>query len=211
MNNTEIFELCENSSKHQCLDCNANWEMGIICCSCGRNMNSTRSPKEFYQNNREVTSIPGSVNKKNSCRGAKHGPSERQKMCSHAKQLPKKARQEKHGSHPTILSRWYADEEYRSSLSDIGRREHHIILYDRIALEKHMYIATRVERQKFETLDSYGKCRRRNSAITQSTTRLCSSEKRMQTIARRTFGKDPRRTQNHSSQSTNKTAKTTTV
>ena len=27
MNNTEIFELCENSSKQQCLDCNAYWEI----------------------------------------------------------------------------------------------------------------------------------------------------------------------------------------
>ena len=49
----------------------------------------------------------------------------------------KKARQGKHGGHPTILSRWYASEEYRKSLNDIGWREHHIVLYDRIALEKH--------------------------------------------------------------------------
>ena len=58
----------------------------------------------------------------------------------------KKARQEKHGSHPTILSRWYGDADYRKSLCDIGWREHHIILYDRIALEKHVYKATRAER-----------------------------------------------------------------
>ena len=32
------------------------------------------------------------------------------------------------------------------SLSDIGRKEHHIILYDRIALETHIYKATRAER-----------------------------------------------------------------
>ena len=37
MNNTEIFELCENSSKQQCPDCNTYWEIGIIYCSCGRN------------------------------------------------------------------------------------------------------------------------------------------------------------------------------
>ena len=61
MNNTEIFELCENSSKQQCPCCNAYWEMGIIYCSCGRNMKSTRSPTEFDQNNRDVTSIPGYV------------------------------------------------------------------------------------------------------------------------------------------------------
>ena len=45
-----------------------------------------------------------------------------------------------------MLSRWYACDECRKSLSDIGWRENHIILYDRIALEKHIYTATRAER-----------------------------------------------------------------
>ena len=44
LNNTEIFELYENSSKQQCLDCNAYWEIGIIHCSCGRNIKSSQSP-----------------------------------------------------------------------------------------------------------------------------------------------------------------------
>ena len=44
-----------------------------------------------------------------------------------------------------------------------------------------------------------------------STTRLRSSEKRMQDVARRTHGKDSTRLLNHSSQSTNKTAKRTSV
>ena len=43
LNNTEIFELCENSSKQQCPDCNAYWEKEIINCSCGRNMKSSQS------------------------------------------------------------------------------------------------------------------------------------------------------------------------
>ena len=90
MNNTEIFEFCENSSKQQCPDCNAYWEMGIIYCSCGRTMKSTRSPTEFDQNNRDVTSILGYVIKKNRSRGAKHGASERQKMYFHAKQMLEK-------------------------------------------------------------------------------------------------------------------------
>ena len=33
INHTEIFELCENSGKHQCPDCNTFWEIGIICCT----------------------------------------------------------------------------------------------------------------------------------------------------------------------------------
>ena len=120
--------------------------MGIICCSCGRNMKSTWSPTELDQNNRDVTSIPGYVVKKNRSRVVKHGACERQKMCYHAKQMVRKARLGKHGGHPAILSRWYACDEYRKSLSDFGWREHHIKLYDRIALEKHIYKATRAER-----------------------------------------------------------------
>ena len=69
LNNTEIFELCENSSKQQCPDCNLYWEKGIIHCSCGRTMKSTRNPTEFDQNNRDVASIPGHVIKKSSSRG----------------------------------------------------------------------------------------------------------------------------------------------
>ena len=35
MNQTKIFELCKNSAKHQCLDCKAFSEIGIIYCSAG--------------------------------------------------------------------------------------------------------------------------------------------------------------------------------
>ena len=34
--NTDIFELCETTSKKQCPDCNLYLEVGIVCCSCGR-------------------------------------------------------------------------------------------------------------------------------------------------------------------------------
>ena len=109
-------------------------------------MKSSQSPTEFDQNNRDVTSIPGYVIKKNSSRGVKHGPSERQRMYYQARQMLQKARQGKYGRHPTILSRWYGDADYRKSLSAIGWKEHHIMLYDRIALVKHLYVATEAER-----------------------------------------------------------------
>ena len=80
-----------------------------------------------YQNNRDVTSILGYVVNKNRSLGAKQGASERQKMYYRAKQMLKKARQGKHGGHPTIFSRRYACDECRKSLSDIGLREHHLI------------------------------------------------------------------------------------
>ena len=143
LNNTEIFELCENSSKPQCLDCNLYWAIGIIYCNCGRSMKLTRSPTDSDQNNRDVTSTPGNVIRKNSSCGVKHGPCERQQMHYQARHMLKKAQQEKHGRHPTIRSRLYAEEEHKKSLSATRWKEHHTMLYDRIAVEKHIYTATR--------------------------------------------------------------------
>ena len=80
MNQTEIFELCVNSAKLQCLDCNAVSGIGIIYCSCGRNLKYKRSPATFQKANCDLTSIHGFVIKKNSSRGPKHGASERQIM-----------------------------------------------------------------------------------------------------------------------------------
>ena len=58
----------------------------------------------------------------------------------------KTARQGKHGSHPTILSRWYEQEEYRKSLAEHNIGEKEVMLFDRIALERHDFSATRAER-----------------------------------------------------------------
>ena len=154
--------------------------MRIIYCSCGRNMKSTRSPTEFDPEQPRRHPNPWICDEN----GIKHGASERQKMCFHAKQMLKKTRQEKHGGHPTILSRWHADADYRKSLCDIGWREHHIILYDRIALEKHIYKATRA--QKIQITNNWIL-----TVNSEEGTQLplnqrpdfSSSEKRMQTIA----------------------------
>ena len=118
----------------------------------------------------------------------------------------KKARQGKHGCHPTTLSRLYADESYRKSLSDIGWREHHIMLYDTMAVEKHIYVATRAERIQNSknwilTINAEGPQQPLNQRPDfAQAKREC---KRLR--------KDPSRIQNHSSQSTNKTAKKKTT
>ena len=67
MNHREIFEFCENSAKHQCPDCNAFSEIGIIYCSCA----NSRSPTTLQKTNYDFTSIPVFVIKKNSSRGPK--------------------------------------------------------------------------------------------------------------------------------------------
>ena len=79
----------------------------------------------------------------NSSRGPKHGASERQIMFF---KMLKKARQPKHGGLPTILARWYAEERYRDSLAEHNIGETEIMLYDRIALERHDYTVARAER-----------------------------------------------------------------
>ena len=89
MNHTEIFELCENSAKHQCPDYNVFSEIGIIYCSYGRNLQYSRSPTTLQKTNCDFTSIPDFVIKKNSSRGPKHGVSERQVMFYKAKHMLK--------------------------------------------------------------------------------------------------------------------------
>ena len=58
----------------------------------------------------------------------------------------KKVRQGKRGNHPTILSRWYAPEEYRKSLAEHNIGEKEVMLFDRIALVRHDFSATKAER-----------------------------------------------------------------
>ena len=148
MNNTEIFELCETSSKQQSPDCNLYWEAGIVYCSCGRCLRMWRNDKEVDKSNNDVVSIPAYVIKKNNKRGARHGASERQRVYNMAREMLHKASQEKHGEHSSILARWLSDNRYRKSLSDIGWTKKDIMLFDRIALDNHRYVATRAERSQ---------------------------------------------------------------
>ena len=63
------WELCETSSKKQCTDCAFYWEIGIVCCTCGRCSKSSQRTQELDKNNYDVLSIPGFVIKKNTIRG----------------------------------------------------------------------------------------------------------------------------------------------
>ena len=91
-------------------------------------------------------SIPGYFIKKNNKRGARHGPSERQRMYYKAQEMLHKAGQKKHGGHSSFLARWHNEYSYRDSLTRIGWTEQDIMLFDRITWENHSYVATRAER-----------------------------------------------------------------
>ena len=77
----------------------------------------------------------------------KYGQSERQIMFFKAKEMLEKARQSKHGSHPTILSRWQEQEGHRRSLAEhnIGEEKSCFTI---ASLERHDFSATRSERQQ---------------------------------------------------------------
>ena len=96
MNNTEIFEFCEISSKQQCPDCNLFWEAGIVYCSCGRCLRISRNEKEVDKSDNDVVSIPGYVIKKNNKSGATYGASERQRMFHKAKEMIKRNMEDTH-------------------------------------------------------------------------------------------------------------------
>ena len=91
MNNTEIFELCETSSKQQCLDCNFFWEAGSVYCSCGICLRISRNEKEVDKSNNDALSIPGYVVKKNKKRGARNGLSARQSIYNKGRDMLHKA------------------------------------------------------------------------------------------------------------------------
>ena len=62
VNNTDIFELCETSSKRQCPDCNLCCEVDIVYCTCGRCLKPSQRTKEYNNNNDwDVFSILGYV------------------------------------------------------------------------------------------------------------------------------------------------------
>ena len=150
MNQTEIFELCENTKKLQCQDCKSFTEVGIIFCRCGRNLKYNRSPKP----NLDCNSIDGYILRKNCSRGT-----ERQEKFFKSKDMLRKAKKR---NFPTFLARWQEQESYRSSLKDHGIGEQEIIIYDRLAFERHDFSATKAARMRYSqnwvlTLNAEGK------------------------------------------------------
>ena len=72
-------------------------------------------------------------------------------------EMLQKAHQPKHGGYQSILESWHKDDEYRKSLSKIGRTEEHIIQHDELALEDHSYIETPKERARNEKQLGYSR------------------------------------------------------
>ena len=135
MNNTESFELRENSSKQHCPECNTYWEIEIIQCNCGRKMKSSQRPPGFEQNNYAVTSIPWQCDQEE--RTAVVLPNTdllKDKECTTKRNRCWKMHVRK------------STENTQRYCHEIGWKEKDIMLFDRIVLEKQLFVAKRAER-----------------------------------------------------------------
>ena len=47
MGNSEIFEFYETSSKRQCPDCALFWEIGVVCCTCGKCLQPSEKSRQL--------------------------------------------------------------------------------------------------------------------------------------------------------------------
>ena len=144
----QYFELREISSKIQCPYRSLHWEVGIVCFTCGKCMQPSERKSTVEQGliQRLVNSRP-----RHKKRILPMEPDMNQ-LCwlykyYKAHEMLKKAQKKQY---KTILERWYNDDNYRKSLSDIGWNEEGIMQYDKIALEYHSYTATKEERSRNE-------------------------------------------------------------
>ena len=136
---TDLRTLLRILQNIQCLDCNTFSEIGIIYCSCGR---KSKVFAESCNTSRRLIAtllqFPDSCHSEEFQSRTKARPTlKRQIMFSKAKEMLKKARQEKHGSHPK-------DTESHWRSTTLAKRISCFSIV--IALERHDYTAARAER-----------------------------------------------------------------
>ena len=149
MGNTEIFELCETSSKIQCPDCALFWQNWLCVLLMWKKSHTLAKDQTarleelwrliFSRLRHQKRASPMGLNmelpKGNECTTT-------QRRCCR-----KLANPSMEDINPK-LERWHTDNDYRKSLSEIGWTEEHIIQYDKLALEDNSYFATPKERAR---------------------------------------------------------------
>ena len=72
MGDVEYFEMCETSTKLQCIHCLKCWPIGIVYCTCGTCMIPTERPRKSTKDRFDALSIANNVIRKGPARGARH-------------------------------------------------------------------------------------------------------------------------------------------
>ena len=98
-----------------------------------------------------------------------------------AKDMLRKAKNIKDGNHPTILSRWQADEEYRESLGFFGIWERNHALRPKCCGETWLYSYESWTNTKFKALGYLDFCWRTSTTST-TTPRLCRGKRECQQL-----------------------------
>ena len=161
-----------------------------------------RSPATKQKDDYDFSSIPGyNIIKKNSSREPKHGRSERQIVLLKAKDMQRAAKKNKNGNHPTLLSRWQADEEHRKSLEDLSVSEKKKSGCTTKSLWRDTTVQLRTN-TRCKALGYLDKCWRTSTTST-TTPRLCRSKKRMSVTTRRVYGANKAALQTNSCKQTN--------
>ena len=110
--NMEYFEMCEIISEIQCQDFLLYRERGIVYCTCGKCLQLSPKNRRKNKDRYDVLSIPNYVIKKGPSHGARHGPTERQriyhKTTIHSEKQTKRVTK-------TILDRLLNSPRYRDS------------------------------------------------------------------------------------------------
>ena len=92
MGNTEYFEMREITSKVQCQDCLLCLEVGILHCTCGTCFRPSQKNRKLNKDRFDVLSIPNYAINKGPSRGARHGPTDTQRIHFIALNAARKAR-----------------------------------------------------------------------------------------------------------------------
>ena len=100
MGNKVYFEMCEIISEVQCQDCLLYWRIDIVFCTCGACLRPSQRNRMLNKDRYDVLSIPNYVIKKGPSHGARHGPTQSQRLYCKAHNAFRKA--QKHG-HKTII------------------------------------------------------------------------------------------------------------
>ena len=145
--NTECFEMFEITSKVQCQDCLSFWETGIVNCTCGKSLQPSDRNRQLNKDRYVVLSIPNYVIEKGPSHGARHGPTERQRIYHKAHNTLRMANEK---GYKFMLAWFLNSPRYRDSLTNIGCDENTCAAYDAIASKDHSYVATRWERSRNE-------------------------------------------------------------
>ena len=121
MGNMELFELVQISVTIQCHSCLKHVPEGFKLCGCGVCLRPDEDTTNRIKARFQALMVPCCLARVSRSRARKHGDQQWQE--DHWKAIDAKKGAREHNAHPSVLSRWQNDEQYRTSQLAIGWTE----------------------------------------------------------------------------------------